>query len=264
MCLLVLALGLHPNFPVICAGNRDEFHNRPSQLLDKRPQPDGSTLYCGLDLQGGGTWLGAHSSGRFAMLTNIRDARLNKPDSAPSRGHLVSQYLLNGQWPGPDGLLSYSGFNLIAGHLGQQQFHYISNHQQHGESATALPASGLYALSNAQLNTPWPKAQRLRKAAEQAIEESIRHASDANGLTDLLIAALQSTEIESDENLPNTGVPIEWERMLSAIQIVSPHYGSRCSSVVLADHDGRVWMTETSYHPDGKPSGQQKVQFQTS
>lgn len=249
MCLMAMALYAHPKFPWICIANRDEFHNRPAkpmQFWDTKPD-----ILAGQDLEAGGTWMGFSQAGRFALLTNIRDARLQKGAEAPSRGQLVTQALGDlTESIHRESLEAYSGFNLVYGRLDKLELLYQHNHLDQDAPKHSVLQPGIYGLSNALLDTPWPKTERLKTALSDWIERNQNTSPEValgqlNGL-------LNNTELAKDNQLPMTGVPLEWERMLSAIKIVSPAYGTRCSTVAIMDVQKRIYIEETTYLPSGE------------
>lgn len=244
MCLIVFAWRPEHPLPLLLAGNRDEFHARPSLPLGEWPETPG--LLAGRDLQAGGTWLGIDAAGRFAALTNIRDP--GQAEGARSRGELVSDYL-QGTLSPADYLRQiqheqYSGFNLLLGD--RQQLYHFNSHE--GEPRR-LPA-GVYGLSNASLNTPWPKLQRTREALRQCLD---RPEPDA------LLALLADRARAADEELPQTGVTLEVERLLSSAFIVSPGYGTRASTALVLQADGGWQIIERSFAPDGEPVGEVRI-----
>ena len=227
MCLITLAYRVHPRFPLIVAANRDEFRDRPAQAAHF--WPDAPQLLAGRDLQAGGTWLGITRGGRFAAITNHRDMRL-APQPGPSRGLLV-RLALERDIDAADGE-PYAGFNLLYGHV--EALHYHNNVQPAG-----LPlAPGIHGLSNAFLNTPWPKVEKARTTLD-----ALLHRPDT-ALMEGLFALLADDQTAEDGRLPNTGLPPEQERAASAIFIRSPHYGTRCSTVLLVDAQGVVQFVE--------------------
>lgn len=271
MCLAALAVNCLAEWPLIAIANRDEFHNRPSQPLhtwtDVSP-----TIAAGRDLQSGGTWMGIGANGRFALLTNVRSAALQRGDRAPSRGALVVN-ALHGQMPSMAEAPLYSGFNLIAGQLVaphgtgvEVELDYTTNQLDHGPQPTRLSA-GVHALSNGALDCTWPKTSRLSQAMFSQFEkwQKLRNTSspslDIKTLEAWAFDALACTQQAPDEHLPNTGVPLEWERMLSAIKIVSPVYGTRSSAVVAVHADGQAYFTEWTYLPDGNVAGVARLQL---
>ena len=165
MCLAVLALHAVPGIPVLIAANRDEFHARPT--LAAAQWPDAAGIYAGRDALAGGTWMGASSHGRYALVTNFREPGLNRAD-APSRGALVERYLRGDEPPAEymarvhDEGQAYNGFNLIVGDM--EQAWYVSNR----DGAPRRLVAGLYALSNHLLDTPWPKLARTKRAFTDA------------------------------------------------------------------------------------------------
>lgn len=233
MCLIVLAYKHHPDFPLIVAANRDEFHARPTQQAEFWPEvPD---VLAGRDLQAGGTWLGMTRSGRFAALTNYRDLR-RQSVSGPSRGGLVLEAL--GRSPDLSKSNRYDGFNLI--HGPHKALRYHSNVSQ----ADILMPAGIHAISNHFLDTPWPKVVHARRRFELALALGV-------GTFEPLFDLLRDTTTAADEELPDTGLPIERERQLSSIFIQSDGYGTRCSTVITVRSDGQVRFEERTYHPEG-------------
>ncbi|MBF7730009.1 NRDE family protein [Pseudomonas sp. N040] len=238
MCLIVFAWRPgHPQ-PLIVAANRDEFYARPSLPLahwDDRPG-----VYAGRDLKAGGTWLGISDSGRFAALTNIRDMQL--PQGGPSRGELVADFL-HGRQTAEEYLsglsaraAGYAGFNLLLGNA-QQLWHF---NQQQG-TAQQLPA-GLYGLSNADLDSPWPKLQRAKAALANCLAEP---------QTASLLNLLQDAQPAADADLPDTGVGVQIERLLSSVFIASPGYGTCASTALIVHQDGRRQIAERRFGPAG-------------
>lgn len=229
MCLILVAWQAHPDYPWVIAANRDEFFARPTAAAgfwQEAPQ-----VLAGRDLQAGGTWLGITRSGRFAALTNYRDPAQNR--QLPSRGALVADFLTGSETP-EDYLariaasgINYNGYNLLLGD--GQSLWWASNVT--GETRLLLP--GIYGVSNGLLDTSWPKVD----AGKTALTRAIDCLPDNQALFDLL----QNDAIHPDEHLPSTGVPQEWERLLSAAFVKSPAYGTRSSTVLYQQHDG--WLT---------------------
>ena len=304
MCLILMAYRCHPGYELLVAANRDEFHDRPTAPLGF--WDDAPDVLAGRDLQEGGAWMGVTRAGRFAALTNYRDpSRIMT--GAPSRGHLVSDYLRGEQSARAvlKGLPSvadrYNSFNLLLGD--ETGLYYYSNRA--GEPR-ALPP-GLYGLSNHLLDTPWPKLRRgltmLRNLLEQLPAVADRYNSfnlllgDETGLyyysnragqpralppglyglsnhlldtpwpklrrgltmlqnlleqspdpvSDELLKILTDRTMAPDAELPKTGVPLDWERWLSAIFIDAPGYGTRSSTVLRVDNCGNVGMAEATW-----------------
>lgn len=238
MCLVLMAYRCHPVYELVVAANRDEFHDRPSAPLGF--WEDAPDLLAGRDLQAGGTWMGVTRAGRFAALTNYRDPRRVKPD-APSRGHLVSGYLQGDQSASAalEQLQStadrYNSFNLVLGD--PDGLYYYSNRA--GEPRRLAP--GIYGLSNHVLDTPWPKLKRGLSMLRGLLERQ-------RGLTpDDLLQILTDRALAADAELPQTGVPLEWERWLSAIFIDAPGYGTRASTALLAESGGAARMAEMTW-----------------
>jgi uncharacterized protein with NRDE domain len=252
VCLIGLAQGAHPRFSLVIAANRDEFFDRPAAPLDWwRTSPDAPWLLGGRDLSAGGTWMALSEHGRVGMLTNVRDLPRHRAD-APSRGELVTAWL-QGVQPTARG---HNPFNLIGGDLQSGRWWWCSDRQP----ATPLTA-GVHALSNAALNEPWPKVQRLSAALAQALR------GDDAGLEARLFALLEDRQIAADAELPDTGIGLPRERLLSAIFITLPdgRYGTRCSTVVLGQRRDDGWqldVIERTHEPSGAPARQRRVRLQ--
>jgi uncharacterized protein with NRDE domain len=235
MCLILLAYGVHPKYRLILAANRDEFLDRPTQpMAFWEDHPD---ILAGRDLKGGGTWLGMSRSGRFSAITNYREPGGPKPD-APSRGFLVSDFL-SGNSSSRTYLeavsaagQAYSGFNLIVGDASGLFYH--SNRQP----GIRRLEPGWYGLSNHLLNTPWPKVEKGIALLKSAVLDA-----DPVDMAPIF-RLLKNREVPPDDRLPDTGVGMEWERILSPMFIQSPGYGTRSSSVMLIGRDGRTQVAE--------------------
>lgn len=244
MCIAYLAIRAHPEWPLFVAANRDEFHHRPT--LPARPGALGAGIIAGIDLQGQGSWLGMTRQGRYALITNYRDPAQLIP-GAPTRGQLVSHFL-QGHMP-PQAYAAqvqhdsqaYNGFNLIVGDLHDAQ--YVGNRS--GQQQPTSLAPGRYVLSNHLLDTPWPKAQRLREALDAFSVHQL--ARSLSGVFDIL----RDSTTACDDTLPRTGLSLERERLLSSPFIVSPDYGTRCSTVIAVHASGKALFSEVSYTPAG-------------
>lgn len=243
MCIAYLAIGAHPDWPLFIAANRDEFHARPTTAA--APWPDHPDLLAGLDNQAKGTWLGVTRQGQFSLLTNYRDMAY-APDAA-SRGDLVAAYLKQRVDPAEyarqvaERGKHYNGFNLIVGNL--EQACYVSNRRDDGPVLQLEP--GRYVLSNHLLNTAWPKTQRLQARLDKHPLEDL--SKTLNPVFDILKDQTPAT----DDSLPRTGLPLERERLLSSPFIISPDYGTRCSTVVAIRKDGQGYFSEITYDPQG-------------
>ncbi|HEY5806440.1 MAG TPA: NRDE family protein [Povalibacter sp.] len=252
MCLLVLAWKSHPRYRLVLAGNRDEFHDRAAAPLNW--WQDDPRILGGRDLKANGTWLGVARSGRFGIVTNYRD--LQAPvDNAPSRGNLVPRFLTGATSPKEflDDLrgaaLRYSGFNLLVG--GTRALYYFSNRGP--KTPTAL-APGIHGLSNHLLDTPWPKLSRTRERFAKLLAEPDIQSED-------LFAMLSDREQAPVDNLPSTGLPADWERVVSAPFIVNERYGTRCSTLLLVERNGRTVLQERRFDATGVQSGTSRFEF---
>lgn len=239
MCLIVVGWRAHPDFPLVVAANRDEFYARPTALAGR--WLDAPAILGGRDLEAGGTWLGATETGRFAAVTNVREP--GAAQGARSRGGLTRDFLL-GAMPAADYVAAidgrkYSGFNLLAADA--DNLWYRSNRD--GEPRRL--ADGIYGLSNHLLDTPWPKLVSARQRFAAALA--------ALPATEAFFDMLADDNIVADEHLPQTGVPLEWERRLSAIFVRSPTYGTRASTVLSQAANGAMRLEERSFGPSGLP-----------
>lgn len=247
MCLIVFAFQSHPSFPLILAANRDEFYQRPTQkahLWDQNP-----AVIAGKDLEAGGTWMGISKTGRFAALTNYRNLKEGKvkrfEPNPPSRGKLVSEFLSSaGDTEGDlQNLQSssrlYRGFNLIAGTI--RSMFYFSN--QTNRYTRIKP--GIHSVSNAFLDTPWPKTV----AASAQFEQVLKKNSVSESNPEPFFKLLEDDTIFPDEQLPSTGLSLEMERAVSPIFISTEDYGTRCSTVLLVDRSGQAFFHERTYFP---------------
>jgi uncharacterized protein with NRDE domain len=250
MCLILLAWRAHPNYPLVIAANRDEYHARAAAPASWWQQPQ---ILAGRDLSAGGTWLALARDGRFAALTNYRDPSRQRPD-APSRGALIPAMLATRRSAADqlqqlqrDGA-AYNGFNLIFGD-GAQLAIYESV-----AGVGRLLEPGVYGLSNHLLDTPWPKVAN----AKAALGAALTHLPDEAPLLQLL----RDQQRADDAHLPRTGVSQEWERMLSSAFIRSDTYGTRCSNLVRMNQLGLIRFTEWTWNSSGELSGQVDFSFQ--
>lgn len=247
MCLIGIAYRTHAKHELVLAANRDEFHDRPS--ASAAAWADHPHIFGGRDLRQKGSWLAVSATGRVAAITNVR--RMVPPDPlAPSRGLLVADYFAGAQTPG--GYLAqlgaaapaYAGFNLLIG-TGTQA-HYATNHPQFRSAALAR---GVHAVSNASLDTPWPKLNRLRATLA-------RWCAQGRDEFDDLFAALADERPAVDSELPDTGIGLEMERFLSPPFIRSARYGTRASTVLAMAADGRTHFVERRFGANGASAGE--------
>ena len=251
MCLIAFAIDQHPRFPLVVASNRDEFFDRPTERLGWwTPDPGAPDVLSGRDLQAGGTWLGLTAPGRIAMLTNVRGGAADA--SAPSRGRIVTDWLAaresTADFWARTALSGHNGFNLVAADFGRGECFWGSNVS--GQVARLGP--GLYGVSNAGLDTPWPKVIALKHRVREALDG----APAIDELVEQLFAALGDRRVASDDLLPHTGIPLARERQLSAAFIRAPdaRYGTRCSTVIVTErtaHSPITHVVERSFGPTG-------------
>jgi len=251
MCLVVVAFNVQPDFPLVVAANRDEFHARPTQNAGWWPdQPD---IVAGRDLQAGGTWLGLHRAGRFATITNFRDAKTRRAKFR-SRGHLVTEFLLSEQSPldylhsiSPD---DYAGFNLLV--ADSECLAYLSNR---GGGVRELPA-GVYGLSNATLDTPWEKVERSKSRLGEIL-------ANGNANETQLLRLLDDRKKGPVNEVKSDRLPFDTAHAITAPFIVTPEYGTRCSSIVRADDSGRWLLLERRFDAAGENTGEAQFSFRS-
>lgn len=252
MCLILVSWLTHPDYPLVVAANRDEFYARRTASADF--WADHPEVMAGRDLEAGGTWLGMtrpdRHGYRFAALTNFRDPARQR-DNTPSRGHLVADFLTGTQ--DIDSYLSsrpfadYNGFNLLLGD--SRRLVAFSNVTM----ARHELAPGIYGLSNAELDTPWPKVG----AGKTALSAALAALPDEAPLHQLL----RDDTIHPDQHLPATGISLEWERLLSAAFIRSPTYGTRCSTLITVGMNGTATFDEQTWQPGGMAGVRRRFAF---
>ena len=250
MCLILIAVRSHPIYRLILTGNRDEYYDRPTSPASFWDEFPG--LLAGRDLLEGGTWLGVARNGKMAAITNYRDSSRFK-DIAPSRGKLVSGFLSGMQTPSEyiagvcKDAEAYNGFNLVVGE--KDQLFWYSN--RGNKPRVLLP--GIYGLSNSLLDTPWPKVQRGKEIFCSLL-------SQCDDLEEPLFEMLADRTVPDDESLPDTGVGLEWERILSPLFIKSPGYGTRSSSLLFVDIEDRVVFIERTFN--GSPDRYKTIRYE--
>ena len=252
MCLILFAHGVHPAYRLVVAANRDELYARPTapvEWWENAPE-----VLAGRDLRGGGTWMGITRGGRFAAVTNFREPPEHSSD-APSRGHLVADFLRGGTSPGnflrqlARRADEFNGFNLLIGD--RSELWYFSN--RNGDPTELLP--GTYGLSNHLLDTPWPKVERGKQALRDLLEVT------DEPLTQALLQTLADVEPPPDHLLPDTGVGREWERALASPFIITPEYGTRSSTVLLVGRDAEVTLVERPVVPGSREQPEVRHRF---
>jgi uncharacterized protein with NRDE domain len=241
MCLVALAIDENRRFPLVIATNRDEFFDRPAARMGWwTPAEGGPEILAGRDLLAGGTWLGLTGSGRLALVTNVR--RPFEPDlEAPSRGGIVPHWLRTELRPDQfwmqTSLSGYAPFNLIAADFRRGDCFWASNEH-------AIPRRierGVFGLSNAGLDTPWPKVTKLKSR----LAEALKTAESVDTLSTQLFAALADRDMAPDDQLPSTGIARDRERLLSPAFIRTPDgaYGTRCSTIIITEKNKRQLVT---------------------
>ena len=241
MCIVLFDWQPDSPTPLRVAANRDEFHARPAQAARWR-----GDIFCGLDLTAGGTWLGIHRNGRFAVVTNYREPITDRQPGERSRGLLPTAFLESRQTPEnfAHALASeqahYGAFNLLVGT--PDSLWYLGN-----RGAPPQPvAPGLHGLSNGLMDDPWPKVLRGKQRLADAIA--------SGGTLEQLLGVVNDRYQPDDTVLPDTGVGRELERLVAPVFIQSPAYGTRASSAVELSRQGKPAMLEQVWQPDGQPA----------
>lgn len=251
MCILLTAWHEHARYDLVVAANRDEFHARPSAAA--APWRDAPELVAGRDLEAGGTWLGVARSGRFAAVTNLR--RPGQAAGSHSRGLLVSSWLRSSVAVRDHAATlvndadDYAGVNLIFADT--DALCAWSNQ----DNRVRMLGAGVYGLSNAALDVEWPKVARLKHAYAR------HRALEGEDLIDALLAVLRDDTLAVDAELPDTGIGLARERLLSPIFIDGGGYGTRCSSVVLREAGGSTLFVERRYDAAGRACGDSRYEL---
>ncbi len=242
MCLITFAYEAHPEYKLILAANRDEFYARPTRKAQFWNQENHPKILAGKDLEAGGTWMGINTSGKWAALTNYRDPSLVINDPV-SRGELVLNFL-TGENPAKKylqktsrGKSHYNGFNLL---LADENglFHYSNVND-----TTTEIEPGIHGVSNALLDTSWPKLDRAKKDLAEVIQQG-------NFDLEQLFELLRNDHKPPETQLPDTGIPKEWEKAVSSVFIKTENYGTRCSTLLLIDNENKATFVERRYDPE--------------
>ncbi|QFU77493.1 NRDE family protein [Halioglobus maricola] len=253
MCLILFSYRQHPRYPLLLAANRDEFHARPTQSA--RFWPERPKLLAGRDLQAGGTWMGITRNGRFAAVTNFRDPERTR--AAPrSRGDLTLGFLEGDESPASylhrlsASAGEYAGFNLL---LGDRAGLWYYSNSAPTPSAPQQLQPGTYGLSNALLDTPWPKVQRGKQALRSLTGGAVDHSQ--------LAEVVASGELAEQDELAEVGLHGEMDQMLSAQFIVNEAYGTRATTTLWQDQEGMTSWRELSFDAGGNRVDRVTEQF---
>ena len=252
MCLIVFSFQQDQNFPLVVTANRDEFYRRPTRSAHWWSD---LPIFAGRDLEAMGTWLGITGSGRFAAVTNVREPGRNVV-ALRSRGELTRDYLTSMDSPRTylqelqQRATDYAGFNLLVGDHTELWFYSNRDREPHQLQP------GLYGISNGAFDEPWPKLT----SGKQAMAEQLRLGPDTEQLATILL----DSQVYADHLLPQTGVPLEWERLLSSRFIRSDNYGTRASTVLTVSSSGVIDFLEQNFSEDGIAADQVSVNWQAS
>jgi len=248
MCTLLLAWHVHPALALVVAANRDEDYGRATEPA--RFWADAPELLAGRDLVAGGTWMGVTRAGRFAAITNVREPGVPAPPGVRSRGELVAGFLrgamtpevyLAGVTPG-----RYAGFNLVVGDM--QSLWYLSNRRGGPQRLTP----GVHGVANAAMDTPWPKVARGKERLAGLVAGGTVALADLQRL-------LHDRTVAPDEELPDTGIGLLGERLLSPLFVESPIYGTCSSTALVVTQDGHAAFSERTTNPEAPTFGAEVV-----
>jgi uncharacterized protein with NRDE domain len=242
VCLILFANKPNSRYRLVLAANRDEAYSRPTApaaFWEEAP-----TVLAGRDLKSGGSWMGVTRSGKVAAVTNFRGPG-KVWENAPSRGTLVSDFLMNGD--SPDVFINtlrprsrnYNGFNLLVGNA--KGLWWYSN-RYNEQPQRIIP--GIHGISNHLLDTPWPKVERGKGELENLI------VGEKEIVPEQVFPILEDRSPAADDELPDTGVGLELERVLSAPFIRTTYYGTRSSTVLIIERTGKVTFVERSFNPE--------------
>jgi uncharacterized protein with NRDE domain len=252
VCLILVAWQMQPGYPLVMAANRDEYFRRPTRAAHYWDDAPG--VLGGRDLEAGGSWLGVDAAGRVAAVTNYREPPRARAGEL-SRGLLVSDFL-KGELAAADYLREtirwkrrYDAFNLLLADVTGLYF-YSSREPDYRELAP-----GCYGISNGELDCPWPKVNKGKQILRQQLDSG--HVPDSEALFDLLADAAPA----ADRELPDTGVGLETERKLSPIFINLDGYGTRSSTVLITDAQGKVFFAERNFDATGKVQDTGRFEF---
>ena len=275
MCLVAFAINVSARWPLVIASNRDEYFNRPTLPLTQWQTESGQTIISGRDQRAGGTWLGTTPNGRMALLTNVR--QMDAQPSPLSRGDLIMRWLENNmnaaQFMAQTDPAAYAGFNLMLGDFQSNSWTWLSNRSFGNAGATSSAAHrpqaagwcsrqltpGIYGLSNAALDTPWPKTVALKAA----LSSTLTHLNENSNETCLdagLWVALANRNPADRHLLPETGLPVAFEQALSSAFVDDPQrgYGTRCSTLLVASalknqNQWRLRIQEKTHSQNSEP-----------
>ncbi|KAK9070838.1 hypothetical protein SSX86_009406 [Deinandra increscens subsp. villosa] len=253
MCISVFLWQAHPLYPFLLLLNRDEYHDRPTEPLKWW---EGGKILGGRDVTAGGTWLASSREGRVAFVTNVREVVKQSSAAAKSRGDLPVRFLQSNKNPMEFGeeivneADQYNGFNLIIADVFSMNMVYVTNRLKEGSCYMVTVPPGVHVLSNASLDTPWPKAQRLEHGFKDLLDE---YGVGEIPIKDMVDKLMGNTVKDDISMLPRIYAP-EFEYQLSSVfvNIVSTErrYGTRSTSALAVKVNGEVFFYEKHLEND--------------
>ncbi|XP_042510909.1 transport and Golgi organization 2 homolog [Macadamia integrifolia] len=245
MCIAVFVWQAHPLYEFLLFLNRDEYHNRPTKPASWW---EGSEILGGRDGLAGGTWLACTREGRLAFLTNVME--LHPHPEAKSRGDLTVCFLEGRKSPMEFAKEvvkeadQYNGFNLILADLSSKTMVYVSNRPKGQPASIELVSPGIHVLSNARLDSPWHKAERLSENFKQLFGKY----GEGEVPVKEMVEELMTDTVKADESrLPHI-CSTEWELKLSSVfvEVDTPLgcYGTRSTAALTLTTSGEVSFYE--------------------
>lgn len=249
MCLIAFAYKCDSNYKLLLIANRDEFYKRPTRKAQFWVDENLENILAGKDLEAGGTWMGVHkTTGTWCALTNYRDLKKHEP-AAPSRGEITLNFLKSSLSPKQyandisSDSKKYNGYNLLMGNL-DEVYHYSNISDE-----LTKTEPGVHGLSNALLNSPWPKVNRSKRRLNDLIKNQDYDIED-------LFSILQDEEKAPIQELPDTGLSLEMEKAISPVFIKTDGYGTRCSTILLIDYENNITFHERRFIDNREVSDQ--------
>ncbi|KAJ6395414.1 hypothetical protein OIU77_020629 [Salix suchowensis] len=241
MCIAVFLWQAHPLYPFLLLLNRDEYHSRPSKPVGWW---EGGEILGGKDELSGGTWLGCNRDGKIAFITNVREVK--SIPQAKTRGDLTLRFLESNKNPKEYAeelskeADQYNGFNLILADISSKSMVYLTNRPKPENLIVMEVTPGMHVLSNASLDSPWPKAQRLGHGFKDFLEKY----GEAELPTEEMVEILMTSTIKDDESTLPGIYPSEREHQLSSIFVETDtplgRYGTRSTSALSVKSSGEV------------------------
>ena len=237
MCTLAVFTRALPGLPLVVAANRDEFYARPAE--GPRVLATDPLVVGGRDLVAGGSWL---ATGETGLVVGILNRRTGEPPDASraSRGALcVALARLSSVQAAVDllsslGVDEHNPFNVL---VADGTRAVVAQNRGDGMALHELPP-GTHLLTNLDLNDA--TCQRISRSSQrfQSLAAGYAATSDRSGLVAGLHAVLGDHLTAMDDRAPTDQLCIHTDA-----------FGTRSSSILLADDDGRLDFLHASAAP---------------